>query len=373
MKILQVIDCFARIGGAEKLVFDLSIELKSRGNDIDILSIINPQCTNNEFVNKIEQYGIKTYFLSPSTQLYSLRNIQRLKLFFSHGTYDIVHVHLFPAQYFCALAKRYAPHSKFVFTEHSTDNKRRHYLFSRLTDKWTYKRYDTVISISEKVEENLGYLISREKSVIIPNGIRLTEFYHTTPISIVDLLGSSYKKIKIITMCARFSKGKDYITLFKTLKFLPSEVHIVCIGDGELRSKCETFCKNENIDNRVHFLGIRNDVNRIFKASDAIVLSSEYEGFSLSMLEAMASGRPFTASKVNGIYDIIGDSIDLFPYKDHNTLANILLKMLYDKNYISKTVNNCLNFVSKYDITHTANKHIDLYKHLTSSQNRFFK
>lgn len=367
MKILQVIDCFARIGGAEKLVLDLSIELKSMGNDIDILSIIEPEQTKLEFKNTLEKYGINTYFLNSSNQLYSLQNILKFKNFLLNKSYDIVHVHLFPAQYFCAYGKKFAPNSKFIFTEHSTDNKRRHYLITRIIDKWTYKQYDSIISISKKVEDGLDKLINKENSVIIPNGIKLTEFYNATPISMVNLIGCTNSKIKIITMCARFSKGKDYITLFKTLKSLPPEVHIICIGDGELRGDCETYCQKEKIYNQVHFLGIRDDVNRIFKASDAIVLSSEHEGFSLSMLEAMASGRPFTASRVNGIYDIIGDSIDLFPYKDYNALAKILLKMLYDNNYISQTVTKCLDFVKHYDITYTAKKHMELYNHLTST------
>lgn len=77
-------------------------------------------------------------------------------------------------------------------------------------------------------------------------------------------------------------------------------MHLLCVGTGPLLEEHRKYCEKNNLSSRVHFLGLRNDIPQILKASDVIVLSSEHEGFSLSMLEAMASGRPFIASDVPG-------------------------------------------------------------------------
>ena len=106
-------------------------------------------------------------------------------------------------------------------------------------------------------------------------------------------------------MCAAFRKQKDYMTLFRAVNYLPANVHVLCVGDGEYREEHEAYCKTHDLSSRVHFLGLRKDVARIFKASDVIVLSTYYEGFSIAMLEAMATGRPFVASAVPGIQDLV--------------------------------------------------------------------
>ncbi len=126
----------------------------------------------------------------------------------------------------------------------------------------------------------------------------------------------------------------------------------------------QCYCRQNGLSQRVHFLGLRRDVNQIFKASDVIVLSSVYEGFSLSMLEAMASGKPFVASEVPGITDLVKKYAVLFPFGDEKALAASILKLLGDHDYYKGMVAKSLEFAKKYDIKSTASRYVQLYKSL---------
>lgn len=237
MKVLHVINCFVRSGGAEKFLFDLSLQIKRQGVDIEILSLVAPAVQNREFIDCAEKVGIPVHVLRQNG-LYAVRNIGYLRRFFRNHRFDVVHVHLFPAQYWCAFAKNKS--FKLVFTEHSTDNRRRHHGLFRFIDRCVYKFYDQVICISEKTEEFL-LQVGKIPTVIIPNGINIKVFADAKPIE-RDKLVNDASGIKLVTMCAAFRKGKDYMTLFRAVRFLPENVHVLCVGDGELKEEHEDYC-----------------------------------------------------------------------------------------------------------------------------------
>ena len=106
-------------------------------------------------------------------------------------------------------------------------------------------------------------------------------------------------------MVARFSEQKDQPTLIKAIKELPENVHLLLIGEGTLKQKNENLAKEIGVSDKVHFLGFRNDVERILKTVDIVVLSSNWEGFGLAAAEGMAAGKPVIASKVEGLREIV--------------------------------------------------------------------
>ena len=360
MKVLHVINCFARSGGAEKFLFDLALQIKRQGIDIEILSLIAPAAQNREFIDDAEKSGIPVHILRQDG-LYSVGNIGYLYRFFRKHRFDVVHAHLFPAQYWCAFARNKS--FKLVFTEHSTDNRRRRHWLFRFIDRCVYKFYDKVICISEKTEEFLLKQIGKMPTVVIPNGINVEVFCGAQPID-RDKLVDDASDIKLVTMCAAFRKEKDYMTLFRAVRFLPENIYVLCVGDGELRDEHENYCREQGLLPRVHFLGLRKDVASIFKASDVIVLSTNYEGFSIAMLEAMASGRPFIASDVPGIGDLVKGYVALFPLGDEKYLASLILRVLEDQDFSSDIVKKSLKFVKRYDIASTASQYVELYRKL---------
>jgi len=96
-----------------------------------------------------------------------------------------------------------------------------------------------------------------------------------------------------------------------------------------------------NLFSKVRFLGIRDDVPRLLKSVDNVVLSSNYEGLSLSSVEGLASGKPFLASDVPGLTEVVGDSGILFENKNYKSLAKYILKLNNEPDFKETVTKQC--------------------------------
>lgn len=356
MRILHVINCFARSGGAEKLVLDLARAQRRSGDDVTIVSLVSRDDPNDDFTDIANVSGIKVIDIHKGS-LYSISLFMKLCKLLRNSDYDIVHAHLFPALYYCAILRSFI--RNLFFTEHSTNNRRRNVLFKAI-DRYIYKRYNCTVCISKEVQNKLGEHVGDVNTAVVPNGIPMHEFNCSEPYDVKELIG--VESGKIMLMVARFIETKDHKTFFDALYNLHDDVHAVCIGAGPTEVRYKRYCEENGLSDRVHFLGIRNDVSRIMKTADVIVLSTAYEGFSISMLEAMASGRPFVASRVPGVVDLIEDYTELFSYGNSKELADIVSRLLTDKEYHDDIVTENLRFVIQYDIDEIAKRYSMVYE-----------
>lgn len=109
--------------------------------------------------------------------------------------------------------------------------------------------------------------------------------------------------------------------------------HLVLVGDGTERDwMLRRIAETPALAGRVHWLGRRDDVPRLLKASDALVLSSLWEGMPNVVLEAMAARKPVIATNVEGSEDLVisGESGWLVPPRDSGSLARALLDAVAD-------------------------------------------
>ncbi len=358
MKVLQIINRFNRGGGAEKFVLDLTLALHSvNGIVVEVLSIVTP--TNKDFISHIEREGIQHSILSSS--LKSPHNVIKLRNFIFNGKFDVVHVHLFPSLYIAAAASIYRNHDyKLIYTEHSTTNRRRKNIVLRPLERIIYKRFDNIIAISNKVRENLLNHLNNNSIQVIHNGIDIAAINSASQTNIRREF-SIPENAKIVTMVARITLGKDHSTLIKAIEQLPDKFHLVIVGDGPLRLKLEQQISSSSAKKRIHLTGLRNDVFGILKASDVTVLSTEHEGFSISMLEAMACKKPFVASAVPGISDLVTNIAELFPYQDHNVLSNILTNLIESDTIYNRVADRCYSYARCHDIASITKQYLSIY------------
>jgi glycosyltransferase involved in cell wall biosynthesis len=83
------------------------------------------------------------------------------------------------------------------------------------------------------------------------------------------------------------------------------DVHILFIGDGDLREELQAQTRVSGLEEPIHFLGSRNDVPDLLAASDYFVLPSLWEGLPMALIEAMASGLPIIATEVSGTKQVM--------------------------------------------------------------------
>lgn len=360
MKILQVITSL-RIGGAEKLVTDMVPLLKKEGHEVDVLifdGIVTP------FMKMLQKENINVISFNNGGTVYNpIFIIRLLKLI---PKYDIVHTHNTACQYYVAIAKNICKSKKtrFITTEHNTTNRRRDLFGFKNIDRWMYKQYNSIIAISDKAAENLQNFIGDDFQIeTIYNGINLRNFFNATELKNDAILQRKPGDF-IITMVAGFRVQKDQDTLIRALKLLPENCILWLIGDGVRKVICENLALSLGLKERVVFAGIRTDIPNILKSSDVIVMSSHWEGLSLSSIEGMSIGKPFVASDVDGLHEIVKGYGILFPHQNEVALSNVLKHLMLDEKYSNSIAFSCKEKSKKYDIKFTTLLYVKLYNRL---------
>lgn len=351
MKVLHLINNLGS-GGAEKLLEDLIPLMNKMENvEADILLLTDK---NNVFYYSLVNKGIKVDIVKYKN-MYDPRNIFEIQKHIIKGHYDFVHAHTFPTQYWVALSRLVLNNKKvkFITTEHSTHNRRREKFYFRLIDKLIYSQYDSIISISEKTRDYLINWIDPkhkklEKHVIIENGVDIEKIKEATPYKKSFLIDGIDEDTKLVCMVGRFSEAKDQPTLIKAISKLADDVNLILVGEGPLMDNNKELVNQLGISNRVHFLGFRQDVFRILKTVDIVVLSSHWEGFGLGAVEGMAAGKPVIVSDVGGLSEIVKEAG--FVFKNEKELKNILNSLLTDHVLYKKTAEKCNCKAEKFDI-----------------------
>ena len=353
MKILHVITSL-RTGGAEKLLVDLLPRLKACGYDIELLLFDG---TETHLRREIEESGIKVYDLGIGGSVYSPLKFFKLLPFFKK--YNIIHTHNTAPQLFVAIASLFNK-VQLITTEHGGSNRRRSWKWYKPIDRWMYNRYKKIICISEKGRDNLCQFIGKSRSEIITinNGIDVAKFANSkSSILLEDTAPGSRKLI----MVAGFRWEKDQPTVIKALKHLPDNFHLFLVGGGARRDELMQLAKDESVKERVHFLGIRNDVPKLLHAADYVVMSSHFEGLSLSSVEGMCVGRPFVASDVDGLREVVKDAGILFPHEDFEALANSIIQLENSKDKYDAVCHSCRRQAQKFDIAQTMYGYAKVY------------
>jgi len=176
---------------------------------------------------------------------------------------------------------------------------------------------EELVSVSSQNLTDLQahFSLPANKGRVIYNG-RPEKFFQkcdpSTRIRIRKELGISMDAV-VCTTVARMEimKGYQYLlAAMEQLKFstIWPELQFVWIGSGTLENRFRSMAAEMGVDDSIHFLGSRNDIEDVLDASDLFVLPSQYEGMPLSVIEAMAKGLPVIASGVSGIPEALGST-----------------------------------------------------------------
>ena len=355
MKILYVITSL-RTGGAEKLVVQLSRWMKDRGHEVEVALFDGVE---TPFRKDLEASGVRIYSFGEGKSVYSPKMLSGLKALLKKGNYDIVHTHNSSPQIFAALARRSAGSgTRFVHTEHNTTGRRRTWYF-RLLDKWIYRKFSRTICISSQAYDNLAAHLGSGKSLqTIKNGADISALVSAMPEP--ELRNGSAKNV--VAMVAAFRPQKDQDTLVRAMTLLGDDYELWLVGGGERMEEVKKQAQDLSVDGRVRFFGVRTDVPNILKTADVVVMSSHYEGLSLSSIEGMAVGKPFIASDVDGLREIVSGAGILFREGDAEGLAAEIGKVCTDRDYCSAVAASCMERAREYDFEKMAIAYEDVYR-----------
>ena len=206
--------------------------------------------------------------------------------------------------------------------------------FMRLKRRLVTGAVDRYIAVSHENAGNIRstFDLPSEQLSVVHNAVDLNAFGSSSaanPTIRAMMAGSPERPVVLTT--ARLADQKGHRYLLEAAVHVP-QARFVFAGDGPERNALEALAQRLGISDRVVFLGFQPDVSTLLASCDLFVLPSLYEGLPLSLLEAMAAGKPVIATAVGGAGEIIvhEETGLLVPPADPPALAQAVRRLLAD-------------------------------------------
>ncbi|SFF28365.1 Glycosyltransferase involved in cell wall bisynthesis [Paenibacillus catalpae] len=314
--------------GAEMQVIELARGLTAKGWTAQIISMIKPTIN----VENLNREGIQINTLDMNKGAPDPRAIWKLRRLIMDFSPDIIHSHMIHANLLARITRLVTYMPVLISTAHNTNEGGKiRMLMYRLTDSlcnlMTNVSQDAVDSFIQKGAS------TKRKIMFVPNGINLKRFKKNADSydSLRHELGLEDEFVWLAV--GRLSMVKDYPTLLKSFKQViqhNSKCQLLIVGDGEDRQALELQSKSLGLDNKIKFLGIRDDIPRIMNASNAYVMSSLWEGMPMVLLEASACELPMVATDVGGNREVVKEGMSgyLARASDSEHLAERMISLM---------------------------------------------
>ena len=316
-------------GGIETMALDLMLRA-SPETDVFIASL---EGTRDDAVRqwpRLRPYQKRLHFLEkkPGHDISALYQLWQLMV---KERIDIVHTHHIGPMLYGGIAARLSNVNRIIHTEHDAwhlqDAKRR-----RL-QRWIMKMVrPTMVADAEMVAGAVRDAIPSATPIVIPNGIDTSRFIPGDPADARRRMELPVVS-PIIGCAARLESVKGHRFLLEAVARLPPVIHLALAGGGSLREDLKQRTIELGIEERVHFLGLVEDMPTFHQAIDVFCLPSEKEGLPLSPLEAQACGIPAVLTDVGGCREAVCEETGyLVPPNSPASLASALSAALSKKN-----------------------------------------
>jgi glycosyltransferase involved in cell wall biosynthesis len=301
MRIVHVLTRGDVLGGAQSHVRELSLELRSLGHDVSVIT-----GAPGIFTDQLRQVGIPWQpvpsLVRPVRPHRDVAALVELWCALRHLKPDLVCAHTAKAGSLARAAAR-LHHIPSVFTPHGWSIFDRTSLRTNPLSCWAERlagRLGTrVINVCE-YERMLAqrFCICPAKALeVVHNGIADIPFARLRPIDVQP---------PVIVMVARFASQKDHGTLLQALSgLLRKEWRLLLVGAGELKPRVSAQVDALGLSGRVSILPPESDVSRLLMEAQIFVLSTNFEALPISILEAMRAALPVVATDVGGIAESV--------------------------------------------------------------------
>lgn len=322
-KVFHVITTICR-GGAENQLLILVKEQVKLGWEVHVIYLKDEP----ELRDKFEKLGVTIHKeladKSPLIQPLLLARIPGIKK-------SIVHAHLPRAEIVTFLSP---VNFKLIISRHNSEpfypgapN-----LISKSLSKLVTTRAKKIIAISNAV----AYFIKVNHEIINFDKIKVVHYGYIPNLFNIKNNSSPKKNTIRIGTISRLTSQKNLATMFHAVQKLKEqidEVSLYIVGAGPLEFKLKKLALQLNLEKDIHFLGRSDKVLQFLQTLDVFILTSNYEGFGLVLLEAMDAGVPIVAANNSSIPEVLGKNFPgLCETLDSSDFANKILWMSEPQN-----------------------------------------
>ena len=336
--VLQLIGSFNQ-GGSERQAVGLTRLLVEDGSLNVFLATLNREGPLLADVEKLGLDPVPEFKLNSFYDLIFLAQVRKFARYLRDNKIDIIHTHDFYSNVFGMLSAKFARTPIRIASKRETGGMRSG--MQKRAEKLAFGFSSAIVANSEAVK---NYLISESvsptKVKVIYNGLDLERLRsdgtdRTTICGSLGLPGD--ESIKFITLVANLRHEVKNHPMFlrvaaRVLQKHP-DAHFILAGEGELRAGLEEIVRESGISDNVHFIGRCDRLAELLSITFAGVLTSLAEGFSNSIIEYMAAGKPVVATNVGGAAEAVveGETGYLIASDDDEAMAARLIELLSDE------------------------------------------
>jgi len=329
-------------GGAQNVLLSILDKL-NRGKYHPIVALIEKGWLEETLLSK----GYKVIIVKSRRKSFDWKLVKDLLNISKENNVKIIHAHLFDSGIYASIVG-FLARIPIVITLHGqVDWKLSSYpIIDKIKLMIMNKFANRVVYVSKHLKEYYeGLGVKKEIGTVIYNGIDLNVFYPSHRGNIRSAMGFSSKDILIGTI-GHIKPWRGYEFLIEAAEIvvkLYPQTRFLIVGDKGIESYYQSLIneiEKRELQNNVYFLGFRTDVKEILAEIDLFVLPSLSEGFSLSIIEAMAMNVPVIATKCGGPEEIIEDNSTgyLVAKNDANALGGKIVEILEKRMYLNEVL-----------------------------------
>ncbi len=323
------------VGGAEKMLYHTIKGLNPERYTARLCSLKK----KGAFACRLEHEGLEVYSLGMRDEaglagwLDCLRALVLLLRYFRRERPAVVHSFLFRANILARIAGYLTGVPVVISSVRVMGGEMKWHQF---IDRVTSFMADHVIAVSNEVKEYIvrETQIAEPKVSTIYNGIVVESSAAFDESALMNDIGLQMGD-RIIITAGRLHRQKGYDLLLQALSVVLAAfpgVKLLILGAGDEEKNLKKLARSLELSEKVLFLGLRPDVDRLLQCCEMFVLSSRWEGFPNVLLEAMAAGKPVVATAVGGVPELVVDGVTgiLVPPEDTPALADAINRLLLD-------------------------------------------
>jgi L-malate glycosyltransferase len=305
MRVLHFIKGLGR-GGAETLLVQALRHIDLDRFEFEYAYMLPHR---NALVAELRAQGARVHLVPGQTPSRLVSAPWRLSRLVRERQIDLIHAHL-PVAGMVARVAAGVSGTPVLYTEHNMNER-----YTRLTrwgNRLTWPLNSACAAVSGPVADSIratmpSFLGTPVRTIL--NGIDVTEFSAPSPARDVRRqLGIAAAAPTVITVAVfRLQKRLDlWLDVAESVRRSLPDAQFVMVGDGPLRGEVESWRRARGLEDRVHLVGLQQDVKPYLAAADVFLSTSDFEGLPLAVIEAMAAGLPVVATRAGGVPDLVG-------------------------------------------------------------------
>lgn len=349
-------------GGVEQFIETVALELHRRGMGFVVLLL-----NEGALARRLRDLSLPVEVVGGGSK-YDPRSAAAIGRALRRHRIGIVHVHGYKATILAGTAAKLQGLA-LVKTEHGrlepfTGWGRVKMTMNLWLDETLSRRLlDAIVFVSRDIQRSLADRYRHVRQEVIYNAVRPIEDSTATGAA-PTLTPEGVFRIGIVGRLKPI-KGHDVLLRALARPGMPAAIRLYVFGEGPLEPSLRALCVELHIEDRVTFMGFREDMPGYLRQLDAMAMPSRHEGIPYAALEAMSMGVPLIASDVGGLHEILEHEVDalLVPAEDPGMLGDAMTRLVADPDLRARLARNARDKVNaRFLAAPMVDRYLEVYR-----------